>query len=139
MGADLVRYLEGVQRRVSGEEAAIVGGDVQVRRWLHHELLIALLETAQDGVGELAVHLDMAFAGKGEGVRGGSRGDVAEEAAEGVGQEVRQQGRFLERIGAAETDEVGPVLEFGLPTGGLLWQTERPHLLPQGFRVEERF
>ena len=29
MGADLVRYLEGVQRRVGGEEAAIEGGDVQ--------------------------------------------------------------------------------------------------------------
>jgi hypothetical protein len=29
MGADLVRHLEGVQRRIGGEEAAIVGGDVQ--------------------------------------------------------------------------------------------------------------
>ena len=81
----------------------------------------------------------MAFAGKGVGVESLCRAGLAEQAAEGVGQEVRQQGRFLERIGAAETDEVGPVLEFGLPTGGLLWQTERPHLLPQGFRVEERF
>jgi hypothetical protein len=29
MGADFVRKLEGVQRRVGGEEAAVVGGDVQ--------------------------------------------------------------------------------------------------------------
>ena len=29
MGADLVRYLEGVQPRVEGEEAAVVGRDVQ--------------------------------------------------------------------------------------------------------------
>ncbi len=29
MGADLVWHLEGVQRRIQGEEAAIVGGDVQ--------------------------------------------------------------------------------------------------------------
>ena len=29
MGADLVRHLEGVQRRIGGEEAAVVGGDVQ--------------------------------------------------------------------------------------------------------------
>jgi hypothetical protein len=29
MGADLVRHLEGVQRGIGGEEAAIVGGDVQ--------------------------------------------------------------------------------------------------------------
>jgi hypothetical protein len=29
MGTDLVRYLEGVQRRVEGEEAAIVSGNVQ--------------------------------------------------------------------------------------------------------------
>jgi hypothetical protein len=29
------------------------------------ELLLALLEAAQDGVGDLAVHLDVAFAGEG--------------------------------------------------------------------------
>ena len=29
MSADVVRHLEGVQRRVGGEEAAVVGGDVQ--------------------------------------------------------------------------------------------------------------
>ena len=29
MGADFVRHLEGVQRRIGGEEAAVVGGDVQ--------------------------------------------------------------------------------------------------------------
>ena len=29
MGANLVRHLEGVQRRIGGEEAAVVGGDVQ--------------------------------------------------------------------------------------------------------------
>ena len=29
MSADLVRDLEGVQRRIGGEEAAVVGGDVQ--------------------------------------------------------------------------------------------------------------
>ena len=29
MGADLVRHLEGVQGRIGGEEAAVVGGDVQ--------------------------------------------------------------------------------------------------------------
>ena len=32
------------------------------------ELLLVLLEAAQDGIGDLAVHLDVAFAGKGEGV-----------------------------------------------------------------------
>jgi len=29
MGADLVGHLEGVQRRIAGEEATVVGGDVQ--------------------------------------------------------------------------------------------------------------
>jgi len=29
MGADLVRHLEGVQRRIEGEETAVVSGDVQ--------------------------------------------------------------------------------------------------------------
>ena len=29
MGADFVRHLEGIQRWIGGEEAAIVGGDVQ--------------------------------------------------------------------------------------------------------------
>jgi hypothetical protein len=31
-------------------------------------VLVVLLEAAQDGVGDLAVHLDVAFAGKGVGV-----------------------------------------------------------------------
>ena len=54
-------------------------------------------------------------------------------------QEVRQQGGFLELVGAAGGDEPGPVLEFGLPVPRLLGQVERPHLLTQDFRVEERF
>ena len=36
-------------------------------------------------------------------------------------------------------DEVGPVLEFGLPDRRLVREIERPHLLAQDFRVEERF
>ena len=161
MGANFVRHLEGVQRRIGGEEAAVVGGGCSGRRWLHHELFLALLEAAQDGIGDLAVHLDMAFAGKGEGVRGGSRGGggemgimgimgvmsvgganragVAEQAAKDVGEEVGEQGGFLEIVGAAGCDEFGPVLEFGLPVPRALGQVEGPHLLAEDFRVEERF
>jgi hypothetical protein len=66
-------------------------------------------------IGELAIHLDVAFAGKGEGVGGGGGAGVAEQAAEDFGEEVRQQRSFLEIVGAAGSDEAGPVLELGLP------------------------
>ena len=79
------------------------------------ELLLALLEAAQDGIGDLAVHLDVAFAGEGEGVGGGGGAGVAEQAAEDFGEEVRQQRSFLEIVGAAGGDKAGPMLEFGLP------------------------
>ena len=101
------------------------------------ELLLILLEAAQDGVGDLAIHLDVPVAGKGEGVgrfggagagemgvmgimgvmrvRRANRAAVAEQAAEDVGEEVREQGGFLEIVGAAGSDEAGPLLEFGLP------------------------
>jgi hypothetical protein len=42
-------------------------------------------------------------------------------------------------VGAAGSDEIGPVLEFGLPSRRLLGQIERPPLLAQDLRVEERF
>jgi hypothetical protein len=122
------------------------------------ELLLILLEAAQDGIGDLAVHFDVPVAGKGEGVgrfggagagemgimgvmrvRRANRAGVAEQAAEDVGEEVREQGGFLELVGATGGDEAGPVFEFGLSGGGLLGQDERPHLLAQDFRVEERF
>ncbi len=102
-------------------------------------MCLVLLEAAQDGIGELPVHLDVAFAGKRVGVGGLGRAGVAEQPAEDVGQEVGEQGGFLELVSPAGGDEAGPVLEFGLPGGGLLWQDERPHLLAQDFRVEERF
>jgi hypothetical protein len=96
-------------------------------------LLLVLLEATQHGIGDLGVHLDVAFAGKGEGVRrfGGAgagemgvmgimgvmrvrrvnRGGVAEQAAEDVGEEVREQGGFLEIVGTAGIDEAGPFLD----------------------------
>ena len=67
------------------------------------------------------------------------RAGVAEQAAEDVGEEVGQQLGFLELVGAAGSDEVGPVLELGLPGRHVLRQVERPHLLAHDFRVEERF
>ena len=125
------------------------------------ELLLVLLEAAQDGIGELAVHLDVAFAGEGVVAadvsrrtlfpgnmaptdvggyaRNSGRAGVAEQAAEDVGEEVGEQLGFLELVGAAGGDEAGPVLEFGLPGRRLLRQVEGPHLLAQDFRVEERF
>jgi hypothetical protein len=81
----------------------------------------------------------MAFPRKGESVGGLGRAGVAEQAAEDVGEEVRDEGGFLELVGATGGDEAGPVLEFGLPSRRLLRQIERPHLLAQDFRVEERF
>jgi hypothetical protein len=88
----------------------------------------------------------MAFAGKGEGVRGGrragagkmgimgimgvmsvgvaNRAGVAEQAARDVAEEVGEQGGFLEMVGTAGRDEAGPVLECGLPGASLLRQIE---------------
>ena len=98
-----------------------------------------LLEAAQDGIGDLAIHLDVAFAGKGEDVRRFRRPRVAEQAAEDVGKEVREQSGFLEIIRPPRGDKAGPMLEFGLPVRHALRQVEGPHLLAEDFRVEERF
>ena len=103
------------------------------------ELLFALLEAAQDGIGDLAIHLDVPFAGKGEGVGGGGGAGVAEQAAEDVGEKVREQGGFLEIIRPPRGDKAGPVLELGLPLPRALRQAEGPHLLAEDFRMEERF
>jgi hypothetical protein len=81
----------------------------------------------------------VAFPGQGVGIGYLGWARVAEQAAEDVGEEVGQQGGFLELVGAAGGDEIGPVLEFGLPGARLLRRVERPHLLAQHFRVEERF
>jgi hypothetical protein len=62
MGADLVRHLKGIQRRIGGEEAALVGGDVQAGVGLI-TMLLALLKAAQHGIVNFAVHLDVPFAG----------------------------------------------------------------------------
>ena len=50
-----------------------------------HELLLKLLESAQDGIRDLAIHLDVAFPGKSKGIGGFGRAGVAEQAAEDVG------------------------------------------------------
>ena len=42
-------------------------------------------------------------------------------------------------VGAAGSDGASPVLEFGLPSPRLVREIERPHLLAQDFRVEQRF
>jgi len=54
-------------------------------------LLLVLQETAQDGVGNLAIHLDVPFAGKGEGARRSGRAGVAEQAAKDVGEEIESR------------------------------------------------
>ena len=104
-----------------------------------HKLLFAFMEPAQDGIGELAVHLDMLSSGKRVGLESLGRAGVAEQAVKEVGQEIRQQRGFRELVGTAGADKVGPVLVFGLPGVRLLGEHERPHLLAQDFRVKERF
>jgi hypothetical protein len=64
---------------------------------------------------------------------------VTEEAVEEVGEEVGRQAAFLERVDTAGSNQVGPVLELGLPVLHALQQVGRPHLLAQDFWVEERF
>src|ERR1035438_3258037 len=102
-------------------------------------LPLTLLEAAQDGISDLAVYLDVPFPGKGEDVRRFRRPRVAEQAAEDVGEEVREEGGFLEIIRPPRGDKASPVLEFGQPVPHALRQVEGPHLLADDFRVEERF
>jgi hypothetical protein len=73
------------------------------------------------------------------GVCGANRAGVVEQAAEDVGEDVREQGGFFEVVRAAGDDEAGPMLEFGLPVPYALRQVEGPRLLAQDFREEERF
>src|ERR1035437_3959495 len=94
------------------------------------ELLLVLLEAAQDCIGDLVVHPDAPVAGKGEGVRrfGGAgagemgvmgimgvmrvrranRAGVAEQAAEDVGEDVRE----------------GPTSNIQHPTSTIEWPGE---------------
>jgi hypothetical protein len=104
-----------------------------------HELLLVLRERAQHGVGDFAVHFDVPFPRRGEGVRRFGRAGVVEQGAEDVGEEIREQGGFLEIVRPAGSDEAGPVLELGLPALHALRQVESPDLLAEDFRVEERF
>jgi hypothetical protein len=81
----------------------------------------------------------VAFTGKRVAIGCLGRSGVTEHSAEDVRQEFGQQSGFLELVGAPGTNELSPVLEFGLPGGGLLGQIEGPHVLAEDFRVEERF
>ena len=75
-------------------------------------------EVAQNGVGKLAVHLDVLLAGNRVARAAVRRAGVAELAKE-VGQEVRQDFLFLEGVGLAGRQQVGPMLQLG-PTEELL-------------------
>jgi hypothetical protein len=57
-------------------------------------------------------------------VRGANRAGAAEQAVKEVGQEIRQQGGFGQLVGTAGTDEVGPVVEFWMPSRRLPRQIE---------------
>jgi len=66
-----------------------------------HELFRVLLEPAQHNIGDLAVHLDVPFAGRGESVRRFGRVGVAEQAAKNVAEEICQEsGGMGERLRA---------------------------------------
>jgi hypothetical protein len=59
-----------------------------------------------------------------------------EKAAKDVGEEIREQGGFLEIVCASGSDEAGPVLEFGTPVPRTFRQVEGPHLLAEDLGVE---
>src|SRR5882724_6909206 len=101
------------------------------------EFFFILLEATEHGVRDLAVHFDVALAGKGEGVRRSGGAGVSEQAAKDVSEEIREQSGFLEIIRAAGSDEGGPMLEFGLPVFHRLREAEGPYLLTDDLRVKE--
>ena len=69
-------------------------------------------EVAQDGVGELAFHLDVFFARNGIARAAVCRAGVAEQLAEEVRQEVGQDFLFLELVRLAAGEQLGPFLEL---------------------------
>ena len=67
-----------------------------------------------------------------------ARPGVAEQIAEDVGEEIREQIGFLEIVRAARSDQIGPVLEPGLQALDSFWQLKGTHVLADDLRVEER-
>jgi len=84
-------------------------------------------------------YTDVAFAGQSEGFRRPNRARVAEEFAEDVGEEIREQIGFLEVIRVAGGDEISPMLESGLRVHHPLRQVGGPLLLADDLRMQEQF
>ena len=99
MGADLVRHLEGVQRRIEGEEAAVVGGDVQAG--------VAFVNGAEQAPEVVPDGLRVVGVAMLEGVLEGLGGQQAAVLAKGAEQDAVQQ-----LLGAAQ--------DFGRGDGGVL-------------------
>ncbi len=79
-----------------------------------HELFSVLLETTKSGIGDFAVHLDVALSGKSVTVRLPGWSGVVKQAAKDVVEEIREQSGFLEIIFQAVTFKAN-WLFFGTP------------------------
>jgi hypothetical protein len=79
----------------------------------------------------------MFFAREGEGVAGTGGTSVTEEIAENVSEEIGKESGFLEVIGAARGDQIGPRLEFWFRGFDAPRQSKGMEVLADNFRVEE--
>ena len=70
-------------------------------------------EVAQNGIGKLAFHFDVLLARNGVAWATVGRAGIAEQFAKEVGQEVREDFLFLERVCLARRQQVSPVLQLG--------------------------
>ena len=96
-------------------------------------------EVAQNGVGKLAFHLDVLLAGNGVARAAVRRAGVAEQLAKEVGQEVGQDFLFLERVGLARREQVGPVLQLRAEGVNMGRQLETGKMRAENVGAEQRF
>ena len=95
-------------------------------------------EVAQNGVGKLALHLDVLLAGNGVARAAVRRAGVAEQLAKEVGQEVGQDFLFLEGVRLARREQVGPVLQLGAEGVNVGRQLESRKVRAENIGAEQR-
>ncbi len=94
-------------------------------------------EVAEDGIGELAVHDDVLLAAERVAALVFDGRDVAEQPAEDVGKELGEQFGFLELVGSAGGQHLGPLAQL-VPRGHRVFvQSEGCQAGTEHFGAEE--
>ena len=96
-------------------------------------------ELAEDGVGELAVDLDMLLTGDRVALVAVSRTGVAQQVAEDVGKEIGEHLLLFERVDPAGSDQFRPSLEIRPATLDMRRKGEAGEMHTHHVRAKERF